>query len=494
MQEKERHRTILKSTSLLGGAAVVTMLIGMVKTKFVAVLLGPSGVGLMGIYTALLAPFITLTVMGMDSSGVRRIAEANAQAGTENISTVVQAVKRTVLFTGLIGALGAVVLSPWLSRITFKSDAHTIPIAILSVTVLIGNIIVGQNCLLQGLRKIRSLAIIRISGAIGGLALGVPCFYLFGIKGIVPALLILAVIRLFASWWFARKVKINKVVLSRTEYFSEKKKLLYFGIPIMGTALLGNFSAYINRIIIIDQFGLDAVGMWGAAFAISGILVGFVLNAMGTDYYPRLTALVNKSGQMRTEVNAQTEVALLLAFPALLATILFAPLAVNILYSGRFEEAIPILRWSVFGIFGRVVSWPLGFIMLAQGRGKLFFLVELGVNIMHVFLIYVCSRVWGLPGCGIAFLLLYCFYTFLVVVISQKISKIHWSSFNIRLILVIALVLSSSGFLHILVRNSWMYYSVSGVIVGIGSIIAANYLLIRTGLTFQLLRKKIIGF
>ena len=44
------HRQIFRSSAIVGGASVINMAIGIIKVKVLAVLLGPAGVGLMGLY------------------------------------------------------------------------------------------------------------------------------------------------------------------------------------------------------------------------------------------------------------------------------------------------------------------------------------------------------------------------------------------------------------------------------------------------------------
>ena len=70
-------------------------------------------------------------------------------------------------------------------------------------------------------------------------------------------------------------------------------------------------------------------------------------------------------------------VSLLLAGPGVLATLTLALLVIQLFSSARFEPAVEILRWNCLGMMLRVASWPMGFILLAKGEGKIFFWSEL---------------------------------------------------------------------------------------------------------------------
>ena len=50
VDEKHTYRQILKSSALIGGSSLISVVIGIVRTKAFALLLGPTGVGLMGLY------------------------------------------------------------------------------------------------------------------------------------------------------------------------------------------------------------------------------------------------------------------------------------------------------------------------------------------------------------------------------------------------------------------------------------------------------------
>lgn len=492
MSSQRHYRSIFKSTTLIGGSALINILIGMVRTKFVAVLFGPAGVGLAGMFTSVLGPVSTVAGMGIATSGVRQIAEAHGKRDVVRVNEVVSVLRRTVWGTGMLGCLLTVALSPWLSEWTFKTKAYALPIAVLGVTILLGNISIGQTCIIQGTRRIADLAKISVWGAVNGTLISIPCYYLWGTQGIVISLCLCSAASLAVSWFYARKVPVQSTQVSVSFLKAEIRRLIGFGLPVMASGLVTSASAYFLRLIIIEQFTLEGVGVWGAAFSISGILVNFVLNAMATDYYPRLTGVIGDTAQVRREVNAQTEIALLLATPMLLATILFAPLGIQLLYSGRFDAAIPVLRWSVYGILGRVISWPLGFILLAQGRGKLFFYSELSASLLYLVLMWGCGRVWGLDGTGIAFMLLYMCNVALMVIVAEIIAHVHWAWHTLGLIVAVCAVLAVAGGVHLLIQSAWSYYAISGVMTAVIAWVSLARLSEKTGITLGDLRRRLV--
>jgi len=79
--EKHTYGQILKSSALIGGSSVLNVAIRIFHTKVMAVLLGPAGFGLMGLYGSITDLSTNIAGMGINSSGVRQIAEARMAEG-----------------------------------------------------------------------------------------------------------------------------------------------------------------------------------------------------------------------------------------------------------------------------------------------------------------------------------------------------------------------------------------------------------------------------
>lgn len=478
---------------MIGGSSLINILIGMLKTKFVAILLGPSGIGLMSVFNTITGMVGTVSGMGVATSGVRQIAEAQGTGDQERIARTVITLRRTVWFTGLLGMLVMIVGCGIFARVSFGTYEHALSIAILGITILLGNIAVGQSCILQGTRRISALAKVSVIGALNGTILSIPCYYFWGKAGIVPSLLLCSTAALVTSWWFARQVTLKPVSVTWRESQAEAAQLLQFGAPLMAAGLVGTLSTYVITGLLVRQVGLEGVGIWQAAFMLSGVLVNFVLNAMGTDYYPRLTAVAHDNQRVNEEVNAQTEIALLLAVPGLALTIAFAPLAIAIFYSGKFDAAATILRWSLFGILGRVITWPLGFVLLAQGRGKTFFCTETLGSGFYVLAIWLCTCQWGLPGTGIAFVLLYLFYGLVIYCIVNAISRTIWTCTNVFHIVGFTIALAILGLINALICNPWIQHPLNLLFCASLSLYCLRRLSHKSGLTLQTLKVKVWG-
>ena len=336
------------------------------------------------------------------------------------------------------------------------------------------------------------MAKVGMMGSFIGLLLSVPCFYIWGIQGIVPSLLLIAVAMLATTWWFSHKVPVQPVVVPWHESKALVLQLLHFGMPVMCSGIVAACSAYFIRALLVRQVSLDGVGLWQAAFNLSGVLVNFILGAMVADYYPRLVSVADDNSRVCEEVNAQTEIALFLSVPGLAATLVFAPVAITLFYSGKFNASVEILRWFVFGLFGRIISWPMGLVLLAKGMGKTYFAMEALGNVVYIAAIWFCTRIWGLPGAGLAFLLFHMFNTVMIGIVIRGVSRTVWSSNNAFHVLCFGAVLTLMGLIGRFVINPWWRYAINIPLLGLVGLYSMAHLSQKSGITVQTLWARLV--
>lgn len=410
---KKIFEQILKSTFLIGGSSFITMALGFFKTKIIAVLLGPSGIGFMSMLNVLQQLIATVFCLGINSSGIRQLStyKNNKRKQYQIILLIISLGS----FLGLICYLFVLVSAPILSQLSFKDKKYSKDISLLAVSI---SLIVLSNCLLcvvQGLQKIKIVALVNIISAILGTLFGIIIIQIFKYKGIVLSLIVSSFVISLVSFVYVYKY-IKKEALDLDLYYwvKEVKDLVNLGLPIMLSSIVSIGAAYILRIFLIQKTNISIVGQYQAAYIISGIFVNFILNAMGTDYFPRLSSLSENKVAFIATINSQAKVSLLLSLPAIAFTLAFSDLIVSLLYSREFFTSIKIIEWSVYGILGKVATWPLSYILLAKSKGILYFITELFTGLLNLVLIIFLVDKAGIEGAGLAFSLLYSVYFFFI--------------------------------------------------------------------------------
>ncbi len=435
MSEVNSKHQILKSTAIFGSAQVVIILVGVIRTKILALLLGPLGIGISGIYQSTIDLIRTATGFGLGYSGVRDIAAAASSGEVGKVSTVITVLRRWAWATGILGLVFTILLSKQLSRAAFGDRSHAVEISFLSVVLLFSALTSAQSALLQGLRQITKMAKATIWSALGSLVSVSIIYYIWGFKGIIPAIIIVAAIEFVITWFYFARIKTQPVRLSVSKSFTEGKNMAKIGFFMTLSVLCSTVTMYIVRSFIAREAGLNSVGYFVAAWTISSIYISAIFSAMGADYFPRLATVQADNEKMKIMVNEQTEISLLLTTPIIIATINFISWILPVFYSKEFNETTGILTWQLVGDFFKTLSWPLGFVLLARGKGIIFLLTEVLWNIFFISFVYWGWESIGITTTGIGFLTAYIIYLLVVYVIVSRLVVFKWTVAVWRIIL-----------------------------------------------------------
>jgi enterobacterial common antigen flippase len=436
-QSEHTYGQILKSSAIIGSSTILNVGIGIVRTKIMALLLGPAGFGLAGLYSSVITLTQSIAGMGINGSGVRQIAEATGSGDQERVAKTTMVLRRTSVVLGLLGAILLVLFSKQVSIVTFGDAKQRGAVCLISLAVLFLLISAGQGALIQGMRRIADLAKMNVIGALSGLVISIPVIYILREKGIAISLVLVAGMTIITSWWYSRKIRIHFMHLTHSEIRQEATDLLKLGIAFMASGLLVPGVAYFVRVLLLHKEGIAATGMYQSAWTLGGLYVGFILQAMGADFYPRLSAVASMNAECNRLVNEQALVGLLIAGPGVLATLTFAPIVIALFYSTKFGGAVEVLRWICLGATLQVVTWPMGFIIVAKSRQNLFLLSEILWTISAVGLAWTCVTWWGLKGAGIAFFLACLTHGIIVYPITRRLSGFRWSLENRHACLVL---------------------------------------------------------
>lgn len=418
-EQQSSYRQIMKATSIFGGVQVFQIIIGIIRSKFIAVLLGPLGMGISGLLTSTTGFVAALTNFGLSTSAVKDVSAAYSTGNEIRLATIVKVFRRWVWVTGLLGTILTAALSPWLSELTFGNRDYTFAFIWISITLLLNQISAGQSVLLRGMRQIRYMAQSAMIGSVIGLFTTIPLYYFYGIKGIVPGIIVTAITSLALTWYYARKLNIKPIYVSKARTIAEGKEMLKMGFMISLSSVITLGAAYVMRLYISNTGGVNQVGLYSAGFAIISTYVGLVFTAMSTDYYPRLAAVAHNNEKSREAINHQAEIAILILAPIILVFLVFINWVVIILYSTKFIPINDMILYAALGMFFKAVSFSISFIFLAKGASKVFFLNELITNVYLLSFNLLGYKYFGLKGLGISFMVAYFLYAVQVYFISH---------------------------------------------------------------------------
>ena len=420
LNKNKSYVDILKATTLFGGVQLFNIIVQIIRSKLIAVLLGPSGMGVIGLFSSAIGLISGITGFGLGTSAVKEIAIAENIQDKNRIVFISTVIKKIMLLTGVFGLVFTLFFSPILSQFTFNNRNYTLSFAILSITLLFIQLNSSNLVFLQGFRKLKELAKSNLYGSLFSLLLTIPLFYYFKENGIVSGLVISSIITYIFSNIYVRKIKIQSANLSLKTVLFEGRNMLKMGFLINLSSLLTVGASYLVRIYVSNAGGFEQVGLYNAGFAIINTYFGLILTAMSTDYYPRLAAVSNNKSEYNKLINQQAEIAILIISPILLFFIIFIKLIIFLLYTNQFIAAYDMIIWASIGMFFKTATWAIGFLLLAKSSSKLYFISELISNILLLILNILSYKYFGLKGLGISFLASYIVSLAQVLLITYK--------------------------------------------------------------------------
>ena len=479
------YRQILRSSSIIGGASVINIILGLVRMKAAALLLGPAGVGLIGVFSNLIGVAISVAGMGLSNAGTRQIAEA---AGNEDAATVAAARRALIYMTAVMAVLGSIVF--WLLRgvlaeFVLNDSGRSAEVGWLAFAVGLSIAASSQEAMLNGLRRIGDLSRLSVYAAFWSSLLGVAALWVWGYSGVVFYVIAVPFVGfLFGRWYVSKLPSIDGHPVSIPAITQQSRAMLKLGSAFMLTSSIGYSGLLLVRSMVQDELGIDALGYFQAASAISMTYIGFVINAMSRDYFPRLTAVIEDQQAVNRMVNEQTEISLLLAGPVFLAMMALAPWVIELLYSRQFHPAADVLHWQIIGDILKVASWPIAYILVASGDGKTFVKNEVVGFISIGVLTWIFLPRFGIAGSGMAFLGMTAISTIILYRQAMRRTKFIWQPEVTRPLLFL---LMSTSVLLLVARNSLQATALLGVTLSAGyAVYAFSRLAHKTSLTGRL--------
>lgn len=401
----DSYSHILKYTGLFGGVQGLGILVGVIRNKLIAVILGPQGMGLVSLFNSTIKLVSDSTNFGLSMSAVKRISEELDHGDRQQIRHAISVVRYWSMLTALLGTFVCIALSPLLSRLTFSWNGHTLHFICLSPVVGLMALTGGELAILKGTQQLRHLASISVYNMFAALFISVPIYYFFGDAGIVPSLLLMAlaqmVLTIVCSFrLYPFKLDLSKGLLNK-RLFGDGLNMIKLGTAFVVAGMLGSGADFVIRSYINNVTDIETVGLYNAGFMMTMTYVGMVFSAMETDYFPRLSGVNHLGVTFNTTVNRQIEVMVLLVSPMLVAFMIGLPILLPLLYSGKFMPVIGMMQVVVLAMFFRALKLPVEYIPLAKGDSLSYMFLEGIYDIMLVVLVIVFFNRCGLRGAGI---------------------------------------------------------------------------------------------
>jgi PST family polysaccharide transporter len=463
LEKKERsaaYHGMLKATSALAGAKMVTIGVAVLRTKILAILLGPAGMGIVNVVSNSLDLCRVLCSCGIDGATVRRVANAAASNEQVEIVKAYRVSARSALILGCIATVIFACLSPVLAEHLLGDKRKTWWFVVASISLICTPLLTVELAFLQGLQKSKNLAQCQILASLIGSVLTIGLVLLFGINGGVIGLVTMVIASVLIHKHFVHKHITVSDSIPINNFPNEFKALVKMGSAFALNGIWITVASYLNIYFLTRYYGTSEaprqIGLNSAAMTLANVYINILITAMGTEFYPRLIAASKDKIKLKELVNQQTRLSMAIGIPVSVFLLLFAPLLLRLLYSPGFTEAADLMRWVLFGMVIRFITCPIGFTVYASCRPRIIATNELLTGIGTIILSCLMTHFYGLKGVGIG--LAGSNFIYFIAITSFMFGRgIH---LNLRTLLTVSTVILIVGVLILLLcftQTTWSF-------------------------------------
>lgn len=454
------YKGIFKGTAVFGGTQLVQIVVDLLKSKAVALLIGSVGMGINTLYLSSMQIIVVLSGMGLKSSSVKDIAEATTTNDNFIIGRKISVLKRCFQLTCVLGLVITLMSSPLLSKTSFGDTSHILQYSLLSLFVIFT--LLGEQCtaILQGLHLIKKTAMSTLLSCVAGLITSVFFFYVWGIEGIVYNIITASFVSFSIRYYYVWKLDYPNIKVGFKESILESKATYMLGFAMVISTLIGTVVNFSINSFISYFGGFSEVGYYKAGLILTTESVSLVFSSMAADYYPKLVVASKDIGKMRELVNNQGEIVTLISLPVLSSLMLFAPLAIKILFTPEFLVLNNFVKLLCVGVLFQAISYSIGYISFAKGDKKTFFLLEgLWGSLYRLFLYCLGYYLGGLLGLAISYIVGFSTYLLIVLYVTKRLYGFSMNKEYLRVV-IISLTLIFSFLLSLFALDGLWYYTV----------------------------------
>ncbi len=324
----------------------------------------------MGIYTLLsfvLALVPMIGALALPSAATKYISQYLAENNSEKARAVVSRVLQLGLFASIIAFLVLFIPAEWLSTILFGTASYALLLRVLSASSAFSILSTDALSFLQGVQKIREVAVLGLGYTVIQATVTIPLLYLgWGLTAVVLGWLVGLVI-IFIAGLFLTVIHVG--VGSSP---APARPLMNFSIPLYISGSIGFFVGWVDQLLLAAILGQGTLGVYSIAVraaAVPGLFSTSVVVAL----FPKLSELYAKQGSQSLEdaFKVSTRYSVLIGFPLIVGlAVLSYPLVLlfgGIQYIGAVAPLIIMCIATLANAFGVAISS----IFLTLGRTKI---------------------------------------------------------------------------------------------------------------------------
>jgi PST family polysaccharide transporter len=386
-------------------AAATSIGVGLIRSKIVALLLGPFGVGALASLNLFLNSATVVAAAAAGPGAVRALAAMHGGGDPDRRPWLERYLFVGPMVVGLLLTIITVVLAGPLSVLLLGQPDLALAVLATSVAIPVAVVAASYTQLLQSLLRVGTIARADVVTTIISLPLTVALVIWFGLAGGV-----VAVGAGFAIRFVALRL-LSPGVLPRGDWQRSLRVPAGALRPILvigsGGAILGiatTLGALLVRTEIVRTLGLEANGLYQPVAALSDTYLDVIIGATSVYLFPRLTELLARGDRASSqrELGHGLRLSLAVSMPLVLVAVGLSDLMVQLLYSAEFGAAAWPLSIQMAGTILKLVSVSVGVALLPLAMIRTWVLIGLLVVVLRYVGVVLLAPGMGLAGAALA--------------------------------------------------------------------------------------------
>ena len=409
-----------RALTLSFSATLARMLSLILINKFMSVIVGPSGLAIIGQFQNFSSIIMSVAQVGTSQGIVKLCAEYQAGHSSNKLDDLFSTTFKLIF---LVSILISIVLSSFsvaFSKYLLGDVSYWYIFCIYALTIPLFSINATLLSIINGLGYLKYWAQIIIIQST--YAMIITCF-LIGLLELEGALIALVTNQSVVLFVTLRKMR--KIGAVRWEHVTRKfsnhqfRRLLNFSLMSLTSAICVPLSFMIIRNEITNSFGLTSAGHWQALWYVSSTSVMVISMTLGTYYLPKLSSLMTKREVTKEIIHASSLILPLSGIIFFLIYLLKENVVV-LLFSKEFLPMLSLFKWQLMGDFLKVASFLIGYVTLAKAMTKTYIALEICGSISLVLLSVFFMSEFGLVGVTYAHCINYFIYLVVISIIYSR--------------------------------------------------------------------------
>ncbi|RYD27985.1 MAG: O-antigen translocase [Lysobacteraceae bacterium] len=383
------------------------MAVNLIVIKFIAVLVGPSGLGLLGNLMSA-ATMAALFAGGGILNGITKYVAEFAARPTDLERFLRSAAAYGMTVSAAVFLLCVVAANP-LSRFLFGDRTMAWLMPILGLAHFLCFVGGGIVAIVNGQRQPKYFAIITITAYLGVIPVAFALIRFAGTTGAAIALLAVVASTAIPALWVAARIRLLGFLKPRACREDVNRLFRYTCITAV-SSIAFPLTEILIRTRLSEQLGIATTGIWQGLARLSGAILGFYTVFLATSHMPRLSAIIDRREAGRAVIGTLRFVGPTFAVVALLVYLL-RWLIVPLLFSAAFQPMEEVIGWQLLGDTLRVCSYAVAFLGVAKAALKIHIAAELTQCGLYLgFTLFALHAGLGLRGVAQAYALTYAIY------------------------------------------------------------------------------------